>query len=84
MHRCKPDHLHHFYISGSKNLTTFANRIFYFREPPGLRLALDAEGIKILAAFSARKVKRAAPELVLRQMRWLECSVKICKGSWSI
>ena len=29
-------------MSGSKSLTFFAYRIFYFRKPPGLRLVFDA------------------------------------------
>ena len=29
-------------VSGSKNLTSFSNRFFYFRRPSSLRLAFDA------------------------------------------
>ena len=48
-------------VSGSKSLTSFTNRFFHFSGPPNLRLTFDAaERNGRFAAFSARKVKRAA------------------------
>ena len=48
-------------MSSSKSLTSFACRFFHFRKPPGLRLTLTwPKGMENLAAFSARKVKRAS------------------------
>ena len=50
-------------VSGSKSLTSFTNRFFHYKRPPGFRLAVDAvEGMKDLAAFSVREVKRVAAE----------------------
>ena len=46
-------------MSSSKSLTSFACRFFHFRKPPGLRLTWP-KGMENLAAFSARKVKRAS------------------------
>ena len=50
-------------MNGSESLTSFTNRFFHFRRPPGVRLRLmRSKGMEDWAAFRVRKVKRTAAE----------------------